>query len=78
MDEAPVGARHLAELAAAARGDGGGCSATTAGPIGTKLAGSREGAAHCGLASLASALDSLATRGEGGEGACWPRDSGRS
>ena len=62
MAEAPVGARHLAELAAAAKGNGGGCSATTAGPIGVRLAGSREGAARCGLASSVSALDSLATR----------------
>jgi hypothetical protein len=65
MAATPVGARHLAgsdAVAAAAEGDGDGCSATTAGPIGLKLSGSREGAARCGLASSVSALDSMATR----------------
>ena len=58
-------ARHLAESAEAAMGDGGGCSATTAGAIDAKLARGREEAAHCWLASSASRLDSLTTRRDG-------------
>lgn len=73
MADDPMDARHLAESAEAAGLGGAGCSAGTAGPIGSKLAGSAEGAACCGLAPSASPLGSLAT---GREGALMPDGRG--